>query len=118
MIWRGPISDSLAPKWPHEKVGIAALVRSLGYADALRFVVQLNPGQEDYLQWSEQALGDIDVDELYEKARRHWEHRKTWLGVVSESAGPSRRAESGRADQCSTIPNALYAVSEHMIRSM
>ena len=59
--------------------GIIALIRSLGYTDALRFVVQMSPGQGDYLKWQEQAFGDGDVDDLYEQARRHWERRQDEL---------------------------------------
>ena len=59
------------------ETGFVALVQSLGYADAIRFLTQLSPGQGDYLAWQEQILGDIGVDELYEQARKHWEaHRK------------------------------------------
>jgi hypothetical protein len=58
------------------EAGLAALIQSLGYADALRFVTQMSPGQGDYLQWQERILGDVSVDELYEQARKHWEQRQ------------------------------------------
>ena len=57
------------------ETGLLALMHSLGYADALRFLVQLSPGQGNYLGWQEQVLGDASVDEIYEQARKHWEER-------------------------------------------
>ena len=53
--------------------GFAALVESLGYADALRFLAQMNMGQGDYLKWQSQVLGDASVNELYEHAASYWE---------------------------------------------
>lgn len=56
--------------------GYMALIKSLGYADAIRFLVQINSGQGDYLQWQDQILGDIGVDELYELAEEHWQRTR------------------------------------------
>lgn len=50
-----------------------ALIQSLGYADALRFLAQFNPGHGDYVKQQEQIFGDASVDEIYEQARKHWE---------------------------------------------
>ena len=58
------------------QMGFMALIKSLGYADAIRFLLQTNPGQGDYLEWQDQVLGGIHVDELYEQARQHWQRRK------------------------------------------
>jgi hypothetical protein len=55
------------------ETGFVALIQSLGYADAIRFLILLNPGQGDYLAWQEQVFGDASVDGIYEKARKHWE---------------------------------------------
>jgi hypothetical protein len=55
------------------EIGFMVLLRSLGYADTLRFLIQLSPGQGDYLEWQEQIFGDASVDEIYEQARKHWE---------------------------------------------
>jgi hypothetical protein len=57
------------------EAGFAALIQSLGCADALRFLTQFNPGQGDYVKWQEQIFGDASVDEIYEQARKHWERR-------------------------------------------
>jgi hypothetical protein len=58
------------------ETGVAALVQSLGYGDALRFLTQISSGQGDYLEWQEQVFGDASVDEIYEQARQHWEARE------------------------------------------
>jgi hypothetical protein len=57
------------------ETGFVALIQSLGYADAIRFLILLNPGQGDYLTWQEQVFGDASVDEIYEQARKQWEDR-------------------------------------------
>ncbi|MBL7202511.1 MAG: hypothetical protein ISS56_20440 [Anaerolineae bacterium] len=57
------------------EAGLAALIQSLGYADAVRFVTQLGEGRGDYLKWQEQVFGDANVDEIYEQAQKHWEKR-------------------------------------------
>jgi hypothetical protein len=55
------------------QTGYMALIQSLGYADAIRFLLQLSPGEGDYLEWQERLFGDVSVDELYEQAREHWQ---------------------------------------------
>ena len=55
------------------QTGYMALIQSLGYADAIRFLVQLNPGQGDYLEWQDRMFGDVSADELYEQAQEHWQ---------------------------------------------
>jgi hypothetical protein len=55
------------------QTGYMALIQSLGYADAIRFLLQLNPGEGDYLEWQERLFGDASVDELYEQAQEHWQ---------------------------------------------
>ena len=54
------------------QTGYMALIQSLGYADAIRFLLQLSPGEGDYLVWQDRLFGDADVDELYEQAQAHW----------------------------------------------
>jgi hypothetical protein len=56
-------------------IGFGALIQSLGYADALRFLVYLIPGEGDYLEWQDQVFGDAGVDEIYEQAQEHWKRR-------------------------------------------
>jgi len=55
------------------QTGYMALIRSLGYADAIRFLVQVNPGQGDYLEWQDRIFGDTSADGLYEQAQEHWQ---------------------------------------------
>jgi hypothetical protein len=55
------------------QTGYMALIQSLGYADAIRFLIQISPGQGDYLEWQEHIFGDVSADELYEQAREHWQ---------------------------------------------
>ena len=55
------------------QTGYMALIQSLGYADATRFLVQINPGQGDYWEWQDRIFGDASVDELYDQAQEHWQ---------------------------------------------
>lgn len=55
------------------QAGYMALIQSLGYADAIRFLVQLSPGQGDYLEWQDRILGNATVDELFQQAQEHWQ---------------------------------------------
>lgn len=57
------------------QAGYMALIERLGYADAIRFLVQISPGQGDYLEWQDQIFADTSADELYEQATRHWQRR-------------------------------------------
>lgn len=57
------------------EAGFQALVESLGYADAIRFVIQLGEGRGDSLTWQRQVFGEAPVDEIYEQAKKHWEDR-------------------------------------------
>lgn len=56
-----------------QETGFMVLTQSLGYADTLRFLNQLIPGQGNYLEWQGKVFGNADVDEIYEKAQKHWE---------------------------------------------
>ena len=60
-----------------QEEGFTALIRTLGYADALRFVVRLSSGQRDYLQWQDRVFEGQSVQETYERARKHWVDRET-----------------------------------------
>jgi hypothetical protein len=55
--------------------GYMALIDKLGYADAIRFLVQISPGQGDYLEWQDRIFADMSVDKLYEEAQQHWKRR-------------------------------------------
>ena len=53
------------------QTGYMALIQSLGYADAIRFLLQLSPGEGDYLAWQDRLFGDVSVDDLYEQAQEY-----------------------------------------------
>ena len=55
------------------QAGYMAIIQSLGYADAIRFLIQINPGQGDYLEWQDHIFRQSSVDELYEQAQEHWQ---------------------------------------------
>ena len=57
------------------EAGYMALVKSLGYADALRFIAQLSTGAGDYLAWQDQVFAETSVSELYKAAKKHWEEQ-------------------------------------------
>jgi hypothetical protein len=58
------------------EAGYTALMESLGYADAIRFLAQVREGQGDYLELQERIFGEASVDELYERAEVHWKKQK------------------------------------------
>jgi hypothetical protein len=55
------------------QTGYLALIRSLGYAHAIRFLLQLNPGHGDYVEWQDLVFGDVSSDEFYDRAEEHWQ---------------------------------------------
>ena len=59
-----------------QEAGLMALIQSLGYAHALRFVEQLSAGQGNDVEWQDRVFGDASVDEIYERAQADWEARK------------------------------------------
>jgi len=59
----------------------------LGYADAIRFPVQIGPGQGDYLEWQDRIFGDMGVGELYEEAQRHRQRRKKQKRLAANLRG-------------------------------
>ena len=58
------------------QTGYMALIQSLGYADAIRFLLEISPGRGDYIQWQDELFGQTGVDELYERAQEHWRSQK------------------------------------------
>jgi hypothetical protein len=55
------------------RIGYTALIKALGYTDAIRFLVQVSPGEGDYLEWQDRLFGDIGAGELYDQAKEHWQ---------------------------------------------
>lgn len=58
------------------QTGYLALIEKLGYADAVRFIVQISLGQGDYLEWQERIFAGMGVDELFDEAQQHWRRKK------------------------------------------
>ena len=58
------------------KAGYTALIESLGFADTVRFLVQVSQGQGDYLELQDRIFEGMSVDELYEQAEAHWKRQK------------------------------------------
>jgi hypothetical protein len=57
------------------QTGYMALIESLGYTDAIRFLVHFGQGQGDYIEWQDRMFGEMTVDELYQQASTHWQQR-------------------------------------------
>jgi len=55
------------------QVGIALLLENLGYAETLRFLSQLSPGQGDYLLWRNQLFAESSIDDIFERAKEHFD---------------------------------------------
>jgi len=58
------------------QAGYMALVQSLGYADAIRFLLQMSSGQGNYLEWQDRIFVDTAVDDLYAEAEAYWHRLK------------------------------------------
>ena len=56
--------------------GIKALVEALGYSGAVRFLRHFTKGERDYLVIQEEIFKGMDVQEIYEKAKQHYEANK------------------------------------------
>ncbi|HUW14667.1 MAG TPA: hypothetical protein VM537_33410 [Anaerolineae bacterium] len=54
------------------QAGYTALIETLGYGDAIRFLVQISPGEGNYLEWQDRVFGDKVVDQLYDQAEERW----------------------------------------------
>jgi hypothetical protein len=54
------------------QAGYTALIETLGVADAIRFLIQISPGEGDYLEWQDRILGEVGVDQLYDQAEERW----------------------------------------------
>ena len=57
------------------ETGFLALIQSLGYADALRFLGQLVSGHGDYLAWQDKVFEGEGVAQIYEQAERYWQEK-------------------------------------------
>ena len=57
--------------------GSRALIKELGYSGFLRFIRQSEGlSKEDYVKFEDEIFSDMSLDELYDKAKEHWESKK------------------------------------------
>ena len=56
--------------------GSRALIKELGYSGFLRFIRHPERiGKEDYLKLEDKIFSDMSVDEIYDKAKEHWDNK-------------------------------------------
>jgi hypothetical protein len=53
--------------------GIEALNKSLGTTAALRFLTLLHREPTDYVEISERLYGKQTIDEIFKRAKKHWQ---------------------------------------------
>jgi hypothetical protein len=51
--------------------GFQALVDSLGYVDAVRFIKQFDNGEGDYTKERDRWLGDLTLDNIWAELKPH-----------------------------------------------
>jgi hypothetical protein len=56
--------------------GMSALVEALGYSGAVRFLRHFTKGEGDYLIIQEEIFKGMDMDQIYERAKEHYEGGK------------------------------------------
>ena len=56
-------------------MGIQALFRELGCVNALRFIAQMQHGPEDYLKLQDELFKNMSVDEIYIRAKTHFNEK-------------------------------------------
>jgi hypothetical protein len=54
------------------EIGTKALIKEIGYSGYLRFLQQIEQSGIDYLKVQEDLFKDLNIDELFEKAKDHW----------------------------------------------
>lgn len=55
--------------------GSEVLIREIGYTGFLRFIRQIEQGEQDYLKIQDELYKDMSLDEVFEKASKHWEQK-------------------------------------------
>jgi phage host-nuclease inhibitor protein Gam len=57
--------------------GSKALIKELGYSGFLRFIRHSEGiSKEDYLNIEDEIFNDMPLDDIYDKAKEHWENRQ------------------------------------------
>ena len=57
--------------------GSRALIKELGYSGFIRFIrqVEVHSGQ-DYLKEQQEIYGDMSLDNIFDKAQKHWQSKE------------------------------------------
>lgn len=58
------------------KKGLSVLFKSLGEVDAMRFLSQIAYEKRDYLKLQEELFEGMTADEIYKKAKEHFEKKQ------------------------------------------
>ena len=56
--------------------GIKALVKTLGYSGAVKFLRHFSKGEGDYLIIQEKIFKGMDLDQIYKRAKEHHQSSK------------------------------------------
>ena len=57
--------------------GSRALIKELGYSGFLRFIRHSEGiSKEDYLNIEDEIFNDMPLDDIYDKAKEHWENNQ------------------------------------------
>ena len=57
--------------------GSRALIKELGYSGFLRFIRHSEGiNKEDYLNIEDEIFNDMPLDDIYDKAKEHWENKQ------------------------------------------
>ena len=57
--------------------GSKALIKELGYSGFLRFIRHSEGiSKEDYLNIEDEIFNDMPLDDIYDKAKEHWENKQ------------------------------------------
>ncbi|MBI5195396.1 MAG: hypothetical protein HZA10_03640 [Nitrospirae bacterium] len=57
-------------------LGMKSLIKTLGYTGMIRFLRQFSKGSGNYLELQEKIFKGMTVDEIYEKAKKHYEKKQ------------------------------------------
>ena len=58
-----------------EEKGSRALIKELGYSGFLRFIGQSEGiSKEDYLKIDDEIFDEMSLEEIYNKAKKHWDN--------------------------------------------
>ncbi len=62
--------------WKSKKKGLAALFKTLGEVDAIRFLSQVAYEKRDYVKLQDELFAGMTVEDIYRKAKEYSERRQ------------------------------------------